>query len=56
MKAKVIQKFLDIPIGSIGEIIEVTRRTSAVEVKFDCKNEPVWVQYPLEPFCVEIGD
>ena len=56
MKVKVIQKFLDIPINSIGEIIEATRRTSAVEIKFDCKDAPVWIQYPLTPFCVEIGE
>lgn len=56
MKIKVIKEFLNIPINSVGEIIEETRRTQAVEIKFDCKDMPVWIQYPLTPFCVEIGD
>lgn len=56
MKVKVIKEFLEIPVGAIGEIIEETRRTKAVEIKFDCKDMPVYIQYPLTPFCVEIGD
>lgn len=46
-KIKTIREFLGMPIGSIGEIVKETGLWSA-DVKFECKPEPIQIQYPMD--------
>lgn len=59
MQVKVLKEFLGIPINSIGTILNITGHdhnpVRACQIKFDCKDEPVLIQYPTEPFCIELN-
>ncbi len=57
MKVKVLREFLGVPRGTIGEVVKINNPdwpSSSCEIKFDCKTEPVLIQYPFDPFCEEV--
>ena len=58
MKIKVTQSFLGIPRDAIGEIVEFShtepRFSSSCKIKFDCKQHPVHVSYPLVNYYEEV--
>lgn len=58
MRVKTSKFFLDIPVGSIGTIVDhqeekgVDTIIKSVFIKFDCKKDPVLVGYPNSHFDV----
>lgn len=50
MKVKVTTEFLEVPRGTIGQIIE--QFPSSCKIKFECKDAPVHVQWPGSPFFI----